>query len=171
MILDADNPSPTTAMPPHTVDHAAAGEPDVEFEYHWREGSVPPPQHYRYDILGSTAGQGRIEFVPGYDGPGTPTWVEPFMIDAGRCAALIVLLQSRQVLHRSWHHGLPGGVGGSQRRLRFRCGERQIELPAEPAGDDAALADALAQAIVAVVPEPVWIGLRQRHAAFVAARG
>lgn len=158
-------------MPPHTVDRTDAGEPAFEFEYRWQEGSLPPPHHYRYDIQGSTAGQGRIEFVPGYDTPGTPTWVESFTIDAGPCAALIELLRTRQVLHRPWRQGQLGGVGGSQRSLRFRCGERQIELPAQLAGDDAALADTLARAIVAVVPEPVWIDLRQRHAAYVSARG
>ena len=159
-------------MPSPNVDGSDAAEAAFEFEYRWQEASVPPPHHYHYRILGSTAGRGRIEFVPGYDHPGTPTWVEPFEADAPACAALSDLLQREQVLHRAWRQGLPpGGVGGSQYGLRLRQGERQLELPANLGGADAALADTLARTITALVPEAVWAGLRQRHEAYVAARG
>lgn len=158
-------------MPSTTPDDPAAAKAPFEFEYRWQEGSVPPPHHYRYGILGSTAGRCRIEFVPGYDHPGTPTWVEPFEVDAPARASLRELLHDRQVLARPWRRGLPpSGVGGSQRSLRLRCGEQEVELPAQLVGDDAALADTLAQTIIALVPEAVWSSLRQRHAAYVAAR-
>lgn len=157
--------------PPPDAASSAAGAPsvgaEIEFEYVWHEGSVPPPDHYWFSIKGSTGGHGQIVFVAGYAFEVPPQWVESFTITPERAEALRVLLGTKKLMDRPWRESLSLAVGGSYRTFSLREGARLVELPAQLCADDAALADELAGQIQALVPESIWRDLRERHAAHI----
>ena len=136
---------------------------ELQFEYHWRAGSMPPPHHYAYSITGSAASRCRIVFVPGYAIENTPTWIEEFDIDPDAWAALQKALTESRAWQRGWNEVESHAVGGSLRSFVFEEGERRIEIPAQLGADDRQVVPMLEDAVEALVPEAIWQALRARH--------
>ncbi|HNF90717.1 MAG TPA: hypothetical protein PKZ67_00785, partial [Accumulibacter sp.] len=162
--MSDSSPSPGTAWSAEKVDPSGA---EIEFEYVWHEGSVPPPHHYWFSIKGWTGGNGQIVFVPGYPFEAPPQWVQPFPIAPERAAALKAWVRGQRIVERPWQESPSLMVGGSHRAFSLCRGDRQVQVPTQLSADDARLADELAGQIQALVPETIWRDLRERHAAHV----
>lgn len=162
--------SPAQPLSASTAANADCAGLAIDFEFVWREGSVPPPDHYWFRVTGSTAGRGQIEFVPGYAFEAPPRWVEAFTIESAQAAQLQALVQHLRAMDRDWPEAPGEAVGGSQRSIHLRRGARAVDVPNQLCASDAALADALEAALRALVPEAVWASIRQRHADYVESR-
>ncbi len=141
----------------------------IEVDYEWVAGSMPPPQHFRYTIRGSTAAgaQGELVFVPGYAFESPPRWVSSFAVERAAAASLARLLDQHAVWTRAWQTRDPSrgpAVGGSQRTLHFRRGDTVLAVPQGLEAQDRGLVDEIEAAVRALVPEALWREIRERHA-------
>lgn len=142
----------------------------ITVDYEWVAGSMPPPNHFRYAITGSTAqdGPGELVFVPGYAFESPPRWVMPFTVDPPAAQALAQLLDRHAVWTRSWRtrdRSRSPAVGGSQRTFRFTNGGAVVSIPEDLESPDRAVVDEIEAAVRALVPEALWREVRERHAA------
>ncbi|HMP41352.1 MAG TPA: hypothetical protein PKA05_13295, partial [Roseiflexaceae bacterium] len=71
------------------ADPALAQRPaDFALVYQWREGSLPPPYHYEYDIELQPSGLGEIRMRPDYPADGVPLWIESFSLSDSQLDSL-----------------------------------------------------------------------------------
>lgn len=143
--------------------------PDDEFNlrYSWSEGSIPPPYHYEYDILFDSTGNGRVDMVPDYSGPGVPRWTEPFAVAPEAARDLYARMASDGLLAQEWRRLDDPPVGGSHAWLSVTAGGRQIEIPAFPVEGQRERAARIYTAIRALVPQAVWDKLEAQREEYV----
>jgi hypothetical protein len=132
----------------------------IRFVYHWREGSVPPLEHYAITIEGETSDRATISLVPGYPAEGHAAWVETFNVDPLRGAAFEDFVRTKDLLNRPWLEVKYLTVGGSTRSFCLGQGSQQVEIPTHLSPVDRAVADALEPLVRALVPDSVWQGVR-----------
>jgi hypothetical protein len=53
---------------------------DFKVVYEWREGSLPPPHYYQFEIVLLSSGEGRMTMVPDYPSPLVPVWSQDFPV-------------------------------------------------------------------------------------------
>lgn len=135
-------------------------------DYHWREGSMPPPHHYAYDVALSDTGAAEIRFRPDYPGEHTPEWTAGFTVPAPAIEALQRLIRDEGVLDAEWREHDSPPVGGEYRWMVVRAGDVAVDVPPFPT-EPGGLA-AIYAMIEALVPDPIWRDLRARRARYVA---
>src|SRR5687768_8853812 len=70
---------------------------DFRVQYHWSEGSLPPPYHSEYTIRLGPGLQGEIEFQPDYPSGDTPIWIETFEIEDEDLEKLYALMWAKGI--------------------------------------------------------------------------
>lgn len=141
---------------------------DLVLRYHWREGSIPPPYHYEYDIRIGPGKDGDIVFHPDYPGKDTPTWTEPFTITDAQRASLIQLVRDNQISTRQWHPLQSPRIGGSLASMDVSAGDLRVSVPSQLEDADAAIAGTIYDAVRALVPQVIWDSLMQRREQYMA---
>jgi hypothetical protein len=147
---------------------AAAVPTDFALVYVWREGSLPPPYHYSYQITLNADGTGMIAFTPDYAGPAVPTWEEPFQLSAADLATFYQALVDEGLLRERWRAESDPPVGGSSAELQVTANRRAITIPSFVVERQQGQAVAIHTLIEAQVPEPIWAKLRAQHEAYMA---
>jgi hypothetical protein len=147
----------------------AAGPPaDLHVRYDWRAGTMPPPYHYSYSISLQADGSGEVTMTPDYDGPAVPIWREPFSVTTAEVAQLYALMLEQGLLSQSWRADADPPVGGSSGNLTVQAAGRTVAIPPFLATDQQARAETMADALRALVPEPIFTDLEARRAEYVA---
>jgi hypothetical protein len=129
---------------------------DFALEYHWQEGSVPPPHHYEYFIRLGPGPRGEIVFVPDYDFRNPPAWTEPLAVTEADLTDLYRLLVEQGVFTRQWQALDPPPVGGSFDSLEVTAEGRQVSIPGLLIEDEEASIAKVYEAIRALVPQATW---------------
>jgi hypothetical protein len=132
---------------------------DLAVEYHWREGSMPPPHHYEYDISIAPDGKGRIAFRPDYGDK--PEWVEEFAVAKADRDRLRGILNDAGVFTRAWEELKDPPVGGAYSWLVATSGGKTAKLPSHPA--DPGRLPEVYDAIRGLVPKATWDSLRAKR--------
>lgn len=136
----------------------SSSKPDgLAVEYHWREGSMPPPYHYEYDITISADGKGRIAFRPDYGAQ--PEWVEEFAV--ADMAKLRKIVDDAGVFTKTWTELKDPPVGGAYAWLKATSDGKTVEVPSHPT-EPGRLAEVYA-AIHDSVPRAIWDSLAARR--------
>jgi len=149
---------------------AVSGPPtDFSLRYAWREGSLPPPYHYEYNITLAADGSGAMQLVPDYPGPGVPVWEAPFTLSAAEVEQLHARLIAQDLVREGWQALDTPPVGGSSATLEVRHDGRTITIPAFPLERQQRRAAASFAAVEAIVPQTIRDDLEQRRAAYEAA--
>ncbi len=143
---------------------------DFKLTYAWREGSLPPPYHYSYQIVLAPDGSGNITFTPDYAGPDVPTWVEPFQLSGAERGALYAALVAQDVLRERWQAEPMPPVGGSSATLQVTAHGQTITLPNFVVEGQQSRAAAIHALVEAQVPEAIWRQLRAQRDAYMAER-
>ena len=166
----------------------AVGPDDLVLRYSWREGSIPPPDHYEYVItvsarLGASAppyasrataalgtaaqcesAEGTIEFLPDYPEHEPPVWRERFQVSPRQMADLFALMEKTGLFDREWADSGEPCVGGSLEWLSVDAGGRRITVPSTP--QDAGAIEPLYACIRELAPLEIWKRLSVRHEEF-----
>lgn len=131
-------------------------------EYHWQEGSVPPPGHYEYDVLLTSAGKGEVTFISGYPSSNPPVWRENFTFDIETWPLLMAQMQDNKLLRSNWPEApFDEPIGGSLSSLIVTLGEQIFEIPTQAARRDD-VNDLYAE-IRETIPPELWQGLMARY--------
>jgi len=136
---------------------------DLTIDYHWRDGSRPPPYHYEYDIKLDRDGKGRIAYRPDYSPQ--PEWVEEFTASAEAMARVRTCAGDAGVFTRSWNEQKNPPVGGAYSWMDAKAGGRSVRTPAFP--ESGSLGD-VNRAVEESVPAAVWASLKERREKYMA---
>ncbi len=136
---------------------------DLSIEYHWRDGTKPPPYHYEYDITLDRDGKGAIKYRPDYSAP--PEWVEEYAASAEAMARVRKAVADAGVFTRSWSEQKSPPVGGSYAWMDAKAGGQSVKTPAFPESGN--LGDAN-RAVEETVPAAVWASLKERREKYIA---
>jgi len=138
---------------------------DLMVEYHWCEGTIPPPDYYEYTIRIGPGPQGVVLFRPDYPSHDPPEWAVPFEVTTADQAALRQELATAGLLSgRPWPSREDHAVGGGLERVTVTQAGRPVSVPWRPAEPER-LAP-LYHFLRSLVPEPLWRDLRARHEAY-----
>ncbi len=136
---------------------------DFAFRYSWREGSVPPPYHYEYEIAVSAAGDGTIVFWPDYPEHGVEPWAERFAVPAERLDELHAAMVACGVLERHWEEMADPPVGGKLEWMEATAEGQRHVVPSTLEHPEAI--EPVYERIRALVPEATWAELMARYEA------
>jgi hypothetical protein len=149
---------------------AAAPPPapaDFAVQLHYREGSVPPPDYYEYQITVNADNSALYRFSPGYPAPDQPVWQRGFRCDS---AALYAALVDGGMLSTRWQQPEPPPIGGEQRWLLVRADGLLYELPPAVVAAQQSAAAALPALVEACLPAAIRAEIAAEHAAYQAAQ-
>ena len=137
---------------------------DFSIQYRWREGSVPPPDHYEYTIHLGPGGEGELVFYPDYPMYNPPNWSEQFQIDKATLERLYRLMEERGIFSRSWTES-DEATGGALESVRIRADGMEFTVPGgiEEAED----VKEVYRFIRSTVPEKIWDTIMSRREKFV----
>ena len=137
---------------------------DFSLKYEWREGSLPPPDHYEYTIYLGPGGEGELVFYPDYPMYNPPKWSEQFRIDKAALERLYGLMEERGIFSRRWTE-TDEATGGALESVRIRADGREFTVPGgiEEAED----VKEVYRFIRSVVPEKIWDTIMSRREKFV----
>jgi hypothetical protein len=139
---------------------------DFDVRYTWREGSVPPPNYYEYQIHVAASGAATINVTPDYPAQDVTVWTNTFTVSTEQLDALYRRMLQLGLLSTLWQADAHPPIGGSNEALSVRVQGRQIELPFFVDPELAARAHEIYAAVQALVPLPLWntlkIKLQQR---------
>ncbi len=148
------------------TENASRVPPDFAVTYSWREGTVPPPYHYEYDIRLGAKGDGEIVFRPDYPGQNTPVWTERFAVPGEQLAKLHELIDATPIMRKKWREMKRPPVGGSTDSLEIVADGKQVSVPSYLSRRDAVALDKVYGAIRAIVPQELWDNLLARRAQY-----
>jgi hypothetical protein len=133
---------------------------DFDVLYEWREGSLPPPYHYEYQIHVAASGSAEITLIPDYPANDVPNWTETFTIPPDHLDALYRRLLQLGLLSTAWRTDAHAPTGGSSESMTVRAHGQQIELPVFIEPVHAARASEMYSALRALVPQALWDKLK-----------
>ena len=135
---------------------------DFDVLYEWREGSLPPPYHYEYQIHVAASGSAEITLTPDYPANNVPRWTETFTIPASQLDALYRRMLQLGLLSTAWRTDTHASIGGSSESMTVRAQGRQIELPVFVGPVHAPRASEMYSALRALVPDALWDKLKMQ---------
>ncbi len=138
---------------------------DFRIVYHWREGSLPPPDHYEYTVSLGPGTQGEIVFLPDYPMYHPPTWKEKFDIDSPALDRLYQLMVDKGLFCKNRPETQNDAVGGSLEWMEIHAGGKQLTVPAW--AQDTEGLDETYRYIRSRVPKKVWDALMLRRDEFI----
>jgi hypothetical protein len=140
---------------------------DFSVQYHWQEGSLPPPYHYEYTIRINATGEGQVEMIPDYPSEQVPVWTEPFTVSQADLDKLFQTMADQGVFTRAWRAQDSPPVGGSSEWLTVTANGREIEIPAYVLASQASAAAEVYSATKALAPQAVWDKLTAQREEYV----
>ncbi|MFC2135766.1 hypothetical protein ACFLTH_14210 [Bacteroidota bacterium] len=126
----------------------------IEIDYHWLEGSIPPPDHYEYSI-NISGNDCKIELQPDYPNDNTPRWIEKFSVENEMINKLVLLLNN--VSDKEW---IPNGnipVGDSIEWMNIKLEDNVFIIPGSAVKTDELIK--LFSFINSLVPQKIWLKL------------
>ncbi len=135
--------------------------------YSWASGTVPPPGHYEVQIHVPATGEGRVELIPDYPGPGVPVWRETFPLTPADRARIYRRLVEARILEAPPRPLPDPPLGGPTESLTVVVGDRRIHVPAGLAPADARRLAPLYALLRGLVPPQVWERLEARRQAYI----
>lgn len=129
---------------------------DFKIEYHWAEGSVPPPYHYEYSLILHGDGTGFVSYWPDYDMPGVPFWQRKNSIPPKKYEPLKTLIEQDGLISHIWRQFEVVPVGGSQEWCKGIVSGRILLIPTELIQEDADKARVFYSEIKQIVPQKLW---------------
>ena len=136
---------------------------NIQIEYLWVAGSMPPPYHYEYAIRIGPGSTGTIEFCPDYPSDDTPTWLESFSVDETNLNLLQNMLQQPGILQEEWQKTDNFTVGGSMQWAKIKLGDGQFSIPAKLHSADERSVFGLYDFIRSLVPDKIMARLNSRR--------
>jgi len=135
---------------------------DFQVEYHWREGTVPPPHHYEYRIKLDASGHGEILFHPDYPSERPPEWREAFAVSLQELDRLFRQIVDQEIIGRQWEPipDVEAPVGGELESLEVVVNAQRHHIPSSIL--DASRVEAMYGYIRSLVPEKTWQSLMER---------
>ncbi len=143
---------------------------DYSLRYSWREGSIPPPYHYEYDILFDSTGKGSVVMIPDYPRGDVPRWTEPFAVAPEAARALHASMEAEGLFTHSWPALDRPPVGGSHASLSVTAGDREVEIPNFVTPERQEHAARIYDAIRALVPQALWDKLEAQREGYIEQR-
>jgi hypothetical protein len=140
---------------------------DFALQLDFREGSVPPPDYFEYQIVLQADGNGSYHFRPDYPSADTPLWERRFTYDP---AALYLALSDGGLLTTRWQQPAQPPIGGAQHWLVLRADGQVFELPPQLIEAQQPTAAALLAAVEATVPVHLRDEVAALHQAYTAGR-
>jgi len=140
----------------------------IAITYHWVEGSVPPPDHYRFTIDIDADGAGSIMLMPNYPRPDVPRWTETFTLDPAALAKLHAAVIDAGTFGRKWPMLHDPPVGGATQSMQIVGDGKTVMIPSHADGIERL--EPVFKLIEQSVPESVWQTLHTKRAAYIAAR-
>ncbi len=134
---------------------------DLAIEYQWREGTLPPPDHYEYMIQISREAKGRIEFRPDYPKEDVPVWTEDFAVDEETLEQVYRLMVDKGVFHQEWKSDERIPPGDRIETLEVTSQDNHIHVPAN-IQNQADISDVYT-AIRKLVPHTIWESLMAKR--------
>ncbi len=111
-----------------SMKESKSGPDDFSIEYRWREGSVPPPDHYEYTIHLGPGTKGRVVFSPDYPEHHPPVWTESFNIEKGSMEMLYRLMEGKGIFTKRWTE-TDEALGGPLESVKIRADGRDFMVP------------------------------------------
>ncbi|MEM1117450.1 MAG: hypothetical protein AAF845_07220 [Bacteroidota bacterium] len=142
---------------------------DFALRWRWREGSVPPPGHYRLGVDLAADGTGTAILVLGY-GSGDPVEM-PFALGPEARTALHDALTKAGLWTEDWCVPERRRIGGSHWDLTVTADGETVTVPPRAVAASGVSAAPIEAAVRAAVPEAVWDEVRARRTAYRAAHG
>jgi len=134
---------------------------DFSVQYWWREGSLPPPDHYEYSICLSSGQEGSIIFYPDYPMENPPVWTEYFSVDAESLQQLYALIIENELFGKTWTEIEDPPLGGSLEWLEVIAGGDRIIVPS--AINESQVVEDIYSQIRALVPAWIWNKLMNQY--------
>jgi hypothetical protein len=120
------------------------------YTYHFSAGSVPPPDHYEYDLSMSDQG-GMLEYWNDYRSPSVESKKFFFKLDQGKIAKLRILITN--IGFRNWEKPDEILLGGYSEWLD---GEDGFSIPSELRSADRFLVSEVFTQMKELVPKGIW---------------
>ncbi|HPH94502.1 MAG TPA: hypothetical protein PKW33_13885 [Anaerolineaceae bacterium] len=139
---------------------------DFSIFYHWQEGSLPPPDHYEYDIQAGPEAVVHLSYQPDYSGPGTPTWETSLPLAPGALEAIYAAAHACRAFRKKWRQRNPAWVGGELYGFTLTLNGQRVEIPANLEEKDAGQIQPLIQAVRALIPPAIWQEMQTRREAY-----
>ncbi|HHX64613.1 MAG TPA: hypothetical protein GX702_06965 [Chloroflexi bacterium] len=137
---------------------------DLAIVYHWSAGALPPPYHFKYEVLVGPHLRGEIVLSPEGGGYQPPTWRQSFAVDEDDLAALYTLMRRVGVFSKQWFENFPMAVGGQAEWLEVTAYGRHYVVP--PSIRDSGAMTDVYDAVRALVPADLWDELAARREQF-----
>ncbi len=113
------------------MEEAALPKPkDFAFEYQWKEGALPPPDHYEYTIRVGRDAKGTIEFRPDYPRENVPVWTEYFEVDEETFGRIYLLMVDKGILKKKWERDDRIPPGDQTETLDVTSRDNHVLVPA-----------------------------------------
>jgi len=136
---------------------------DFSVEYEWREGSLPPPHHYEYNVVIKHSGESQIVLTPDYPSTTVPKWAERFKVEEQGLNDLYRVIIENGLFTRKWRHLHEAPVGGSNQTLVVTARGKRIKVEDYLVSEQQASAKAMYAAVQALVPKEIWERLQARR--------
>ncbi len=137
---------------------------DFGIRYRWREGSLPPPDHYEYTIRLGPGTEGSIVFLPDYPAHNPPIWTERFEIDRSSMERLYGLLEEKGIFTKKWTE-TDESTGGALESVKITAGGREFTVPGGI--KEAKNVEEIYGLVRSIVPEDVWDAMISRRERFL----
>ena len=134
---------------------------DFSIQYWWREGSLPPPNHYEYSIHLGPGFKGKIIFYPDYLMDKPPVWTETFNVDDKALDKLYELIVEKELFNKRWTEIEDPPVGGSLEWLEVVAHENHTIVPS--AINESPVVNDVYSMISSLVPRQIWTKLTHQH--------
>ncbi len=144
------------------MEEAAPPRPDdLAIEYQWREGALPPPDHYEYTIRISREAKGIIEFRPDYPRENVPIWTESFTVDEETLARVYGLMVGKGIFREKWESDERVPPGDQVETLEVTSQGNHVHVPGN-IKNKVDIRDVYT-AIRGLVPHTIWESLMARR--------
>ncbi len=147
---------------PFAMKEAVLPKPDdFTIEYQWREGAVPPPDHYAYTIRINRDAEGEIEFRPDYPREDVPVWKESFAVDEKALERIYGLMVDCGMFRETWETDERIPPGDSIETLDVISQGNHVHVPGNI--KNPVDMNELYNAIRGLVPQAIWKSLMARR--------
>jgi molybdate transport system substrate-binding protein len=136
---------------------------DFGVQYEWREGSLPPPYHYRYTVIIRPSGQSEIVLTPDYLSITVPKWTEFFKVDEQGLNDLYRVMVENGLFTKKWRQLDAAPVGGSNQTLVVTAQGKRIKVEDYLVPEQQVPAKAMYAAVQALVPKDIRELLQARR--------
>jgi hypothetical protein len=126
---------------------------DLSINYHWDNGSLPPPYHYGYTITVNAQGQGKFSMQASYEQKSA--WQETFQVPALDLDRLYQTLSKKELFTQNWSKQLLA-PGSNAQTLLVTADRHQYQVQDPLPPGQQATANQMYGAVKDLVPTKIW---------------